>query len=39
VREGDNGIYLGIVCIMISIIIYFLDITTQWTSIQPYLSH
>tara|TARA_B110001469_G_scaffold110276_1_gene111919 strand:+ start:64 stop:573 length:510 start_codon:yes stop_codon:yes gene_type:complete len=29
VREGDNGIYLGIVCIMISIIIYFLDITTQ----------
>jgi len=29
VREEGNALYLGIVCIMVSIIIYFLDITTR----------
>jgi hypothetical protein len=29
VREEGNALYLGIVCILVSIIIYFLDITTR----------
>ena len=28
-RKGDNIIYIGVLCIVLSIIIYFIDITTH----------